>query len=45
MEGRTLCYVTLQHEQRQTPVDTIDRALTVQLNRELHVPFQLPAME
>jgi len=42
VKGPTLYYVTLEHEQRQMPLDAVDRTLTVQLNRELHVPFQLP---
>ncbi len=40
--GNTLHYVTLQHEEKQMPLDSVDRALTVQLNRERRVPFQLP---
>jgi hypothetical protein len=42
VDGRTLHYVTLQHEAKQVPLDTVDRALTLQLNRERRVPFQLP---
>ena len=42
VEGRTLHYVTLQHEEKQVPLDSLDRALTMQLNRERRVPFQLP---
>jgi hypothetical protein len=41
-DGQTLHYVTLQHEERQAPVSSLDRSLTMQLNRERHVPFQLP---
>lgn len=43
VDGNTLHYVTLQHEQRQAPLDTVDRAFSAQLNRERRVPFQLPA--
>jgi hypothetical protein len=45
VDGPTLHYVTLQHEQRQTPLDAVDRALTLQLNRERHIPFQWPAAQ
>jgi hypothetical protein len=42
VEGRTLHYVTLQHEEKQVPLDSLDRGLTMQLNRERNVAFQLP---
>jgi hypothetical protein len=42
VEGKQLHYVTLQHEERQAPLDSLDRALTLQLNRERQVPLQLP---
>ena len=42
VDGRTLHYVTLQHEEKQAPLDTVDRDFSMQLNRERHVPFQLP---
>lgn len=42
IDGPTLHDLTFEHEQRQIPLDAIDRALTLQLNRERHVPFQLP---
>jgi len=42
VDGRTLHYVTLQHEEKQAPLDSVDRGLTVQLNRERRVAFQLP---
>jgi hypothetical protein len=42
LDGRTLHYVTLQHEEKQTPLDAVDREFTLQLNRERRVPFQLP---
>jgi hypothetical protein len=32
----------LQGELNKTPIDSIDRAVTVQLNRECGVNFQLP---
>jgi len=43
VNGDTLHYVSLQHEEKQTPVESIDRALTNQLNRERHVTLNLPA--
>lgn len=43
VDGKTLHYVTLDHEERQVPLSTVDRSLSVQLNRERQVPFQLPA--
>jgi hypothetical protein len=42
VEGRTLHYVSLQREEKQLPLDSLDRGLTMQLNRERRVPFQLP---
>jgi hypothetical protein len=42
LDGRTLHYVTLQREEKEAPLDTVDREFTLQLNRERHVPFQLP---
>ena len=42
VQGRTLHYVTLQHEEKQVSLDSIDRELTLQLNRERRVPIQLP---
>jgi len=40
--GGTLHFITLQHEQRQAPLDSVDRVLTSRLNRERHVDVQLP---
>jgi len=42
VEGRTLHFVTLQREEKQVPLDNVDRSLTLQLNRERHVSLQLP---
>ena len=42
VDGKILHYVTLEHEQKQAPLDTVDRSLSMQLNRERHVPFSLP---
>jgi hypothetical protein len=43
VDGQMLHYVTLEREERQAPLSTVDRAFTQQLNRERQVPFQLPA--
>jgi hypothetical protein len=45
VDGRTLHYVTTQHEERQAPLDTIDRDFSLQLNRERHVQFSLPSQQ
>jgi hypothetical protein len=42
VEGKSLIYVTLEHEQKTAPLETVDRGLSQQLNRERRVPFQLP---
>jgi hypothetical protein len=42
VDGGTLHYVTLQREEKQVPLDTVDRDLSLQLNRERRVSFQLP---
>lgn len=42
VQGKTLHYVTLQREETQVPLDTIDRDLTLRLNHERHVQFELP---
>lgn len=38
----TLHYVNLQHEQKQVPLDSVDRAFSSRLNRERRVDFRLP---
>lgn len=42
VDGGTLHYVTMQHEEKQVPLDSVDRGLSLQLNRERRVAFQLP---
>ena len=42
VEGNTLHYVTLQHERKQAPLDSVDRAFSSRLNRERRVDFRLP---
>src|ERR1017187_5773460 len=44
-EGGTLHYVTLEHEQKQAPLNTVDRDLSGQLNRERRIAFSLPASQ
>jgi hypothetical protein len=41
-DGASLRYVTLDHEQKQTPLSSIDRSLSERLNRERNVTFRLP---
>ncbi len=41
-EGSTLRYVTMDHEQKQAPLASVDRALSERLNGERHVIFRLP---
>jgi hypothetical protein len=38
----TLLFVTIWNEQKRAPLNLIDRGLSIQLNRERHVNFQLP---
>jgi len=42
VDGKTLHYVTYEREQRQAPLDTLDRDLTTRLNGDRHVELQLP---
>jgi hypothetical protein len=42
VDGKTLHYVTLEHLEKQAPLDQVDRSLSLQLNRERHVAFHLP---
>ena len=42
VDADTLNFVTLEHEQKRTPLSTVDRPLSLQLNRERRVPFTLP---
>jgi len=41
VDGPTLHIVTMDHQERQVPLDTVDRAMCEQLNRERHVQFSL----
>jgi len=40
-DGATLHYVTMDHEQKQTTVASVDRELSERLNRERNVAFRL----
>jgi len=42
VDGNTLHYFTMQREEKQIPLDSVDRAFSQQLNRERNVQFQLP---
>jgi hypothetical protein len=43
VDGSTLHYINPQHEEKQAPVDSVDRQLSLRLNRERRVQFSLPA--
>jgi hypothetical protein len=43
VEGNMLQYTTLQGKQEHAPLDSVDRELSEQLNRERNVEFRLPA--
>jgi hypothetical protein len=42
VEAGTLYFTTLQHEQKKAATDSLDRDLTMQLNRERGVVVRLP---
>ncbi len=42
VDGQVLHYVTLEHQERQVALSEVDRKLSLQLNSERHVSFQLP---
>jgi hypothetical protein len=42
VNGATVHYVTMEHQEKQAPLAQIDRSLSQQLNRERHVHFSLP---
>ncbi len=42
VDGAALHYVTMDHEQKQAPLASIDRELSDRLNRERNVEFRLP---
>lgn len=43
VKGGILYYVTAEHQQKTVPMERVDLALTVRLNRERDGEFQLPA--
>jgi hypothetical protein len=45
VNGGTLNYVTLEHAEKQVSLDDIDRDMTMRLNGERHVAFQLPPQQ
>jgi hypothetical protein len=42
VDGTTVHYVTMDHEQKQTSLGSLNRSLSERLNRERNVTFQLP---
>jgi hypothetical protein len=42
VEGTTVHYVTMDHEQKQAPLSSLDHGLSERLNRERNVTFRLP---
>ncbi len=42
VDGTTVHYVTMDHEQKQTPLSSLDHSLSERLNRERNVTFRLP---
>jgi hypothetical protein len=42
LEGGTVHYVTMDHEQKETPLSSLDHSLSERLNRERNVTFRLP---
>lgn len=45
VSGATLHYVTLEHAEKEVPLADLDRDMTLRLNGERHVQFQLPAQQ
>ena len=42
VEGDTLHFTTMQHEERTAPLSSVDRRFSEQINRDRRVQFQLP---
>ena len=42
VDGTMLHYVSMEHEQKQAPLSSVDRDLSERLNRERNVTFRLP---
>ena len=45
VDGATVHYVTMDHEQKQTPLSSLDHGLSERLNRERNVTFRLPGYD
>jgi hypothetical protein len=45
VKGKTLYYLTADHQRRTAPIESVNRALSKRLNREQNVAFVLPAAE
>jgi hypothetical protein len=45
VDGTTLYYITPDRERRTAPLESVDRALSKQLNSEQNVAFRLPSEE
>jgi len=43
VEGGTLHYLDMDHKERQASLGSVDRYFSSELNRERHVPFNLPS--
>ncbi|HEX4595334.1 MAG TPA: hypothetical protein VH157_13720 [Bryobacteraceae bacterium] len=42
VDGTNLHYVSMEHEQKQAPLSSVDRDLSERFNRERNVTFRLP---
>jgi hypothetical protein len=45
VEGSVLHYLTLEHVHKQVALASVDRDLSLKLNRERHLVFVLPATQ
>ncbi len=45
VNGSTVEYITTDHQQKRVALDQVDRDLSMRLNRERHVAFQLPGQQ
>jgi len=45
VKGKTLYYLTTDHQRRTAPIESVNRALSKRLNSEQNVAFVLPAAE
>jgi hypothetical protein len=42
VSGKTIFYITIDHQQMTAPLDSVDRSLSLRLNSEQNVAFWLP---